>query len=182
MYTLGATNDRIYEWTLSTPYDITSASYEDYLALGSQDTAPVKFDVSQDGTKIYMFGQTNDKVFRYSMTAWDISTASFDTGQELTTSTFDTDVTGVVISGDGTQLILAGKTSTQYVGQYVLSTPYDLTSAGSLSSNTFDMTGFTTAPNDIAFSPSGRRMYIIDHDTDTIGMFYTGFIVAPESE
>jgi DNA-binding beta-propeller fold protein YncE len=182
MYSLGATNDRIYEWELVTPYDITSASFNDYLSLGAQDSQPYKMDVSQDGTKIYVFGQTNNKIFRYSMSpAWGISTASFDTGQELSTSTFDIAVTGVVISNDGTQLLLAGDTSTQFVGYYELATPYDLTSAfGSPLSRRFDMTGFTTAPSDLNFSPSGRRMYIVEDTNDVVAMFYTGHMVAPE--
>jgi hypothetical protein len=179
MYTLGATNARIYEWTLSTPYDITSASFNDYLALGTQDAAPLKMDVSQDGTKIYVFGQTNNKIFRYSMTAWDISTASFDTGQELSTAASDTETTGVAISGDGTKLLTAGDTVTQYVFRYDLATPYDLTTA-TLTLHLFDMTGFTAAPNDLSFSTSGRRMYIVEDTNDVVHMWYTGHIVAPE--
>jgi uncharacterized protein YmfQ (DUF2313 family) len=167
MYTLGATNDRLYQWTLSTPYDIPSESFDGFITLGTQDAAPAAFDISQDGTKIYVFGQTNAKVFRYSMTAWDISTASFDTGQELSTSASDVDGRGIAISDDGTKLFVAGATAPASVYQYDMSTPYSLTSA-SLASGAFNMTGFTTSPQDLSFSPSGQQMYTVEDAGDVV--------------
>ena len=181
MYTLGGTLDNIYQWTLATPYTVSTASYDGALSISSQDSSPLKFDVSADGTKIYVFGQTNDSVYRYSMTAWDITSASYDTGQVKDVSGYDAACKGVSISGDGTLLTMAGDTATESVYQYVLSTPYDLTTAGT-TTHRFDMTGFTTTPSDLSFSPSGRRMYIVEDANDVVQMFYTGYLVAPEEE
>jgi hypothetical protein len=164
---------------MGTPYSLASATFDDYLAISSEDSAAFKFDVSQDGTKIYVFGQNNDKIFRYSMTAWDISSASFDTGQELSTASTDTDTTGVVISADGTMLLTLGNTSTESVYRYAMSSAYDLTTA-SPDGHVFDITGFSASPNDLNFSQSGRRMHIVEDTNDVVNMWYTGHIVAPE--
>lgn len=181
LYSLGATNERLYQWTMSTPHSLSTASFDDYLALGTQDSSPLKFDISQDGTKIYVFGQTNDKVYRYTMTAWDLSTASFDTGQELALSATDVACKGLTISDDGTMLFTLGDTSTESVYRYDMSTAYDLTTA-SPTFHVFDVSGFTTNVRGMTFSPSGRRMFITSDTTpdEEVRMFYTGHIVAPE--
>ena len=56
-----------------TTYDSKSFSF------ASQDTAPKNVAFKSDGTKMYLQGQSTDDVFQYSLsTAWDISTASYD--------------------------------------------------------------------------------------------------------
>ena len=179
MYSLGATNDNIYQWTLATPYTVSTASYDGALSLSSQDSTPLKFDVSQDGTKLFVFGGTNNEIYRYSMTAWDITSASFDTGQELSLSATDVECRGVSISDDGSNIFTVGNTATEHVYNYGLSTPYDLTTPV-LTTLKFDVSGFTDSPQDVSFSPSGRRMYLIEDVNDVVAMYYTGNVVAPE--
>ena len=38
----------------------------------------------------------------------------------------------------------------------------------------------TTSPNDMSFSPSGRRMYIVEDANDEVFMFYTDQNVVEE--
>lgn len=91
----------------------------------------------------------------------------------------DVEVRGIAISSDGVTLSLAGDTSTESVYQYEFGVPYDITT-GAKTGRVFDMTGFTTSPIGMSFSPSGRRMYIVEDTNDVVHMWYTAHIVAPE--
>ena len=82
LYIIGTTNDTVYEHTLSTAYDITTASYNssDYFSITSQETSPYAVRFNSNGTKMYIIGDINTKsVFQYSLsTAWTVNTASYD--------------------------------------------------------------------------------------------------------
>ena len=40
MFTVGDTNNRVYEYALSTAFDISSLSYTDSVSIGSQESSP----------------------------------------------------------------------------------------------------------------------------------------------
>jgi len=74
-------NDIIYQFSLSTAHDITTATYDNKsFSLASQSTTNYTFYISDDGYKLYTGTQgTNHPLYQYSLsTAWDISTASYD--------------------------------------------------------------------------------------------------------
>jgi sugar lactone lactonase YvrE len=67
--------DSIRQFSLSTAYDISTASYfqQKYL---SGTTTPLGMCFSPDGTKLYFADAGDDKVYQYQLSvAWDISTA-----------------------------------------------------------------------------------------------------------
>ena len=67
------------EYTLSTAYDISTASYVDLFNSGAQEGSPRGLTFNLDGTKMYVSGNNSDKIFQYSLTtAFDVSTASYD--------------------------------------------------------------------------------------------------------
>ena len=67
MYMVGYTNDRVYQYTLSTPWVVSSATYDSVSFLVSgQDTNPIDITFKPDGTKMYILGYTNDRVYQYS--------------------------------------------------------------------------------------------------------------------
>ena len=78
MYIVGSTNDSVYEYSLSTAWDVTSATFTSSLNVSSFDTDPTGLDFSEDGSKMYVVGTIRDHVGRYNLsTPWDISTATF---------------------------------------------------------------------------------------------------------
>ena len=67
------------EYTLSTAYDISTASYVDIFSVNSQEGSPRGLTFNLDGTKMYVSGNNSEKIFQYSLTtAFDVSTASYD--------------------------------------------------------------------------------------------------------
>ena len=85
VFITGITNDSVYEYTLSTAWDISTASYTQALNLSSQPyDSPIDVKFTSDGKKMFVLGvftsaSSEDSVYQHSLsTAWDISTASYD--------------------------------------------------------------------------------------------------------
>ena len=115
----------LHQWTLSTAWDITSASYDNKsLTHGTYSYADFCF--SNDGSYLYATTYTTRKILRYSLsTAWDISTASLDSGQELSQSVITDRNDGVAINNAGTKIAISVRSS--FLDFFTLNTPWDLT-------------------------------------------------------
>jgi len=66
VYIVGTVNDNIYEYSLSTPYDISTGSYIDFLDISSQDSNPNGMAFNDDGSKVYMIGD-NGNIYEYDV-------------------------------------------------------------------------------------------------------------------
>lgn len=78
MYVLGVTGVGVYEYNLSTAWDISTASYVQSFISSSQDSTPTGLFFKPDGLKMYITGQQGDNIYEYNLlTAWDVSTASY---------------------------------------------------------------------------------------------------------
>ena len=107
MYVIGYTNDKVYEYDLSTAWDISTASFNQDFSVGSQDNTPREICFKPDGSKMYVIGRTNKKVYEYGLsTAWDISTASFI--QDYYVGSQDSYPTGIFFKPDGTKMYVVG--------------------------------------------------------------------------
>jgi sugar lactone lactonase YvrE len=80
MYILGWANDTVFEYNLSTAFDISTASYSNNsFSVSSQDVSPRSIFFNPDGDKMFMAGQSSDTVYQYSLsTNDDVSSASYD--------------------------------------------------------------------------------------------------------
>jgi sugar lactone lactonase YvrE len=120
------TSDTIYQYTLSTAWDISTGSYASKsLSVASQEGNPNAVAFSSDGTKAYIVGSTNDTIYQYTLsTAWDISTGSY-ASKSLSVTSQETEPLGLAFSSDGTKAYVVGSTN-DTIYQYTLSsTPAD---------------------------------------------------------
>jgi hypothetical protein len=78
MYVVGSSSDTVFQYTLSTAWDVSTASYASIsYSVAAQDTSPVQVNLSADGTKMWVLGATGDDIWEYSLgTAWNVSTAT----------------------------------------------------------------------------------------------------------
>ena len=145
-------------------WDLASSVYDSTFSVSAQNNTPEDMKFNDDGTEMYMLGQTGSRVYQYTLsTAWDISTASYVTSyafSSLPTST------GIAFKTDGTKMYVMGR-SNDYIQQYSLSTAWDL-STTSYDSISISMPG---NPSGIVFKPDGLKMYITDWGTDTIKQY-----------
>ena len=111
MYILGSGNDRVYQYSLSTAFDVGTATYDTSFSVSPQDTSPGGISFNNDGTKMYAVGSSTDSVYQYSLsTAFDISTASYS-GVNFSVAAQETNPVAVTFNNDGTKMYACGSSS-----------------------------------------------------------------------
>ena len=170
MYVLGNTNDAVYEYTLSTAWDISTSSYVQNFSVSSQNARPEGLFFKSDGTKMFVAGSdSTDNIYEYNLSAaFDLSTASYS--QSFNTSSQTGGLVGVSFSTDGTQMFVLDDTGDD-VNEYTLSTGWDVSTASYV--RNFSVSSQTTSPQDVYFKPNGKVMYIIENGTDTVFQYTT---------
>ena len=170
MYVAGPVSDKIWQYTLSTAFDISTASYasKDF-SFSSQDINLTDVILNDDGTRMWMVGETNNSVFAYSLsTAYDVSTASYDS-VSFSVASQETSAQSVAFNDDGTKMYVTGY-ATDAVYQYSLSTAYDVSTA-SYDSVSLDISSQDTAPQKILWNPSGTKLYMLGYSSDKISQY-----------
>jgi len=172
-YITGTVSDQVHQYTCNIPWDITSATYNyqansvySSFSTGSQEANSHGLFFKSDGTKFYIIGVTNRTVYQYSCaTAWDISTASYDS-KSFSVNAQDTDPRGLFFKSDGTKFYIVGIIS-DTVYQYSCSTAWDVSTAS------YDSISFSIATQDansqgLFFKDDGTKFYMIGNVTDAI--------------
>ena len=156
MYHLDTGGDAVYEYNLSTAYDMSTASFVQSFSVVSQETTPRNLTFKPDGTKMYVTGQSSDSVHEYNLgTAWNISTAVFS--QSFSVSAQHAAPSGIVFKSDGTKMFIVGS-SADAVSEYILSTAWDVSTASF--SQSFSVAAQDVLPQVLAFKPDGKKMYV----------------------
>jgi len=167
MYILGFDGDDINEYSLSTAWDITTASFVQSFSVSTQEATPLSFFFKPDGTKMYVTGYTGDDVNEYNLsTAWDVSTASFV--QNFSVATQETVPEGLSFKSDGTKMYVLGSTSDS-IHEYNLSTAWDVSTASYVQG--FSVATQDTNPTDLFFKSDGLKFYIIGFNGDDINEY-----------
>jgi len=180
VYMVGYTNATVYQYSLSTAFDISTASYDSVsFSLSSQGTLPDEIIFNNDGTKFYVCMLNNETVFQYSLSsAYDMSTATYDS-VSLDVSGQSNDPRGIALNGDGTKFFVLGEAN-DAVYQYSLGTAYSLSGA-SYDSVSFDVSGQVTLPTSLVFGDNGTKMYIAGYSANNVYQYTTGLDTYPTS-
>jgi hypothetical protein len=108
VFLTGSSGDAVYEYSLSTAWDISTASYVATFSVSGQEGSPSSLFFNPDGTKMFLGGVATDAIYQYSLsTAWDLSTASYDS-ISFSFSSQDTNPAGVFFKSDGSKMYLSG--------------------------------------------------------------------------
>jgi len=166
MYIVGLTSDSVFQYSLSTAFDVSTASYDSVsFSVSSQDTVPTEVIFNNAGTKMYIVGNANKTIYQYSLsTAFDLSTASYDS-VSFSVISQESALYGMNFNNDGTKMYVIG--ASDYVFQYSLSTAFDLSTA-SYDSVSFSVTSQDNFPYQVVFNSDGTKMYIVGNGSDTV--------------
>ena len=157
MYVIGTTNDRVNEYNLSTAWDVSTAVYFKGYSLTPQDTTPAGVFFKPDGTKMYMVGAINDRVFEYNLsTAWSTPTASFV--QAFSVLSQEAAPQSVFFKPDGTKMFVLGSTGDD-INEYTLSTAWNISTASYVQN--FSVANQELVPEGMFFRPDGKKIYIV---------------------
>lgn len=169
MYLVGDDNDSVFQYSLSTAWDVSTASYDSVsYDFSSEQTLPRDIAFRDNGTKMYILGisGSGDPVSQYSLsTAWDVSTASYDSVNE---PSGDTAAQGLAFSADGTKMYVSGNTG-EDVQQFNLSTAWDLSTASAGSA--FSVISQTDEPSALGFKSDGTRMFLLDNQNNKVHQY-----------
>ena len=169
-YVVGITNKTVYQYSCATAWDVSTASYDTKsFSVATQETAPQGLCFKDDGTKFYIVGSTTDTVYQYSCaTAWDVSTASYDT-KSFSVSAQATDPQEIFFKSDGTKfyiLTTSGSVNNSVI-QYSCATAWDV-STGSYDTKSFSVIGQDSGTEGFFFKSDGTRLYVIGSSNDSI--------------
>ena len=167
LYIVGKNTDTCYQYSLSTAFDITTASYDNVSQSVSQvSTFPWVLSFSTDGTQFFILDEGNDTIYGYTLTtAWDLSTAQ-TTGIKYFSVTQDTLPKGFAFNNDGSKMYVVGWTNDS-VYQYSLSTAFDISTA-SYDSKSLSLSATLLNPASIRFNADGSKAFIHSWNDDTM--------------
>jgi len=156
MFVAGSLNDNVYEYSLSTSFDVSTASFNDSFDVSGEDGVPRGVAFSDSGDKMFFLGSAESSVYEYSLsTSFDISTASFNDSFDV--SGQDSGPSGVAFSDTGDKMFVIGFGNNS-VYEYSLSTSFDISTASF--NDSFDVSGQTTGPQGVSFSETGDKMFV----------------------
>ena len=176
LFVIGKTNNKVYEYVLSSAFDISTAAPGHYFSIPGQETQPRDMAFNTDGTKMYIIGNSEDDVNEYSLTtAFDVSSATYV--QRLSIATQETEPRGMTFNNDGTKMYVIGQ-SGQDVNEYNLSTGFDISTASY--AHNFSVSNEDARPTGVVFNHDGTKMFIIGLLTDAVYQYNltTGFDIS----
>tara|TARA_R110000823_G_scaffold296541_2_gene416532 strand:+ start:504 stop:2138 length:1635 start_codon:yes stop_codon:yes gene_type:complete len=164
MYMSGAVNDSVFEYDLSSAWDISTSSYLQSFSVSAQAASPYDVTFKSDGTRMFVVDLSSDNISQYDLgTAWDISTASYLS--QFNTTTQDNSPIGFFFKPDGTKMYVLG-ISGDSVYEYDLSSAWDVTTASFLQS--FSVSAQEGNGRGIFFSPNGDKLFLVGLTGDTV--------------
>lgn len=171
MYIVGTVNDTVYEYTLSTAWDVSTASYVQGFSVNAQEAGPTAVFFKSDGTAMYVLGDSGNDVNQYSLsTAWDVSTASYV--QDFSVIAQDASPNGLFFKDDGTEMYIIGDNANA-VFKYSLSTAWDISTASFIypSNDYFSVSAEETSPSGLFFKSDGTKMYVLGSSGDDVNEY-----------
>jgi DNA-binding beta-propeller fold protein YncE len=167
MYIVGTVRDRVYQYSLSKAWDVSTATYASKTVLvSSQDTAPQSLEFGDNGSKMYILGSNSDGISQYTLsTPWDVSTATY-ASKFLSVATQENSPLAMVFGSDGKQVLVVGST-TDTVYQYTLSTAWDISTA-TYDNKSLNVGARESVPHGLALSMDQTKLFVVGTSTDTV--------------
>ena len=172
-------SDTIYQYSMTSAWDLTTASYDNVsLLVGSgnsidgfsQQIVPTGLYFKYDGSVLYLIGGNGDFIHQFNLsTSWDITTASYsgDSTGRLDVNPPDANPNDIHINSSGTLVYWVGAGSDNiYI--YKLSTPWDIVTGTEL--DRIDL-GSPNTPTVMSVSPDEENFYVGSSGNDVIRTF-----------
>jgi len=163
MYTTGALAAEVNEYTLSTAWNVTTATYSRNEIVSAQNDQPDGLFIDSTGTRMYLTGLTGDEINQYTLTtAWDVSTSLFV--RTIVVTAQSPVPTGIFFNPTGSKMFVVS-TNQQEVNEYTLSTPWEINTA--VYAQGFSFSAQTLSPRAPYFSPDGLRLYVTGNNANS---------------
>ena len=157
MFVIGSDGEEINEYTLSTPFDASTAAHVDATSVSSKESAPQGMAFSNDGAKMFVIGSSSDRIHEYALsTPFDASTATHVDATSVRSK--ESIPTGMAFSSDGAKMFVIGNNGKE-INEYTLSTPFDASTAAHVDATS--VSSRENNPQGMAFSSDGAKMFVV---------------------
>jgi len=162
MFVNGYDQNRISYYNLTTAFDVSTAVYQGASpSTIGRDNDTFGMDFSDDGTKVYITGNQNDKIYEYDLpSAYDVTSLTFV--QDFYVGNLDIEPFGIEFCNGGTRLLIVG-TRGNGVLEFELSSAFDISTASYVG---FYFIGGN--PSGIHIDPDGTKMFIVGTASDQV--------------
>jgi sugar lactone lactonase YvrE len=164
MYAIDSLTDKVYEYSLSPSWDVSTISYTSVTAsVTSQESSPQDIFFHPSGTYFYAIGTSGDDINQYSMSpAWSLGSSTFFASSSA--NGFETNPLAFYFKPDGTSVYIAGTSSV--IRQHTLTTPWDITTLVTSSVvSSFSVASIFIPVSGLSFSSDGKKMYVVTSET-----------------
>jgi len=166
MYVTDDTGDLIEEYALSNPWQLSTATHagSNLAVADAQTNQPEDLAFNADGTKMFLVDRTGDKILEYNLsTAYDVSTATYQSGQDGDVSAKTANPEDLAFNADGTKMYVLENTGTDMILEYALGTAYDVSDVSDETyTDAFTLTTQRSGVDAFEFSRDGTKMYVAD--------------------
>lgn len=158
----------VYQFSLSTAWDISTGSYDNksksVVSQTSNVTASIIF--SDDGTTMYIWWWwATWYLFQYTLsTAWDVSTASYDSVQS--NISFNETVSYKIYNN--WTYVYSLDRSNRTIYRYTMATPQDITSLWNQQSFVLPANWVNNWYHEVVINSQGNQMFVLDRDLKQI--------------
>jgi len=173
-YGVSKANENLYQYSLSTAYDLSTMSYDSVTLSVGGAGAPMDIAWNNDGTKLFVVTDEYNRVGIYTLsTGFDLSTGSYSYST-YGVSSQTTNPAGVKFNSDGTKMYISEDSSPNRIYQYSLSTGFDFSSVSYDSvffTNSYNSpagVSLTKQPSGFNFNSDGTVLYTVSKDSDDV--------------
>jgi hypothetical protein len=161
LFMYGLVNRDIFEYNLTTAFDISTASYSQSASADVTGGVHGMF-FREDGLKVYLVSFPA-VVYQYSLsTAWDISTISYDSISFDAGTQVDS-ARAVAFKTDGTKMYITDANGDD-INEYNLSTAWNVSTASHVQASSSN-----NGNNGLNFNPTGTKFWVISgNSTPTV--------------
>ena len=163
MFITGHKTDDIEVYTLTTGFDISTASHVESFPVNTEDEAGRDVKFNSDGTKMFYLGGTGINVYEYTLTtAFDVSSRSYVDSFSVSPVEFPEELE---FSPDGTKMFVLDNTGND-VNEFKLTTGFDISTASYVQTLIVDVEENT--PTGLAFTYDGTKMFVLGWENDAV--------------
>ncbi|WP_258100677.1 T9SS type A sorting domain-containing protein [Marinoscillum pacificum] len=181
MFLLNQSTAELGEYTLSSPYDITTAVFVTSFDISSVESNPYAFTFNSSGSKLYFGGYNSDQIHQFSLTSsFDLSSTITNDGSPLSIKSYEEFIYDMEFGDNGSKLYITGSSSDK-IHEFDLETPFDITASVEFS-HTLNVSGQSSAPVAVLFSENGGKLLMLGYSGYKFSQYDLGLNGFSETE
>ena len=159
----------VYQYTLSTPYDASTATYDSISKVVPSLTGIVGMNFKDDGLKVFFADAVAKTLYIYPLTvAWDITTITSTGSTSFPVSAYSGECNGAFINPDGTHAYWCNGLDPDTVEQVVLRVNWSFETHSPKYAGELNVVAVNPSVEGCAFSPDGTKFWVND---DSVGLY-----------